>query len=80
MRVEPIDSMHPDTVALQCGPLVLFAVKANDSRSSLTRAELLTARQMGDQTWEAGDSRNPLKLLPYVAIDDRQYSTYLRVT
>jgi hypothetical protein len=41
---------------------------------------LLAAKQDGDQVWKTGDSRNSVKLLPYVAIDDQRYSTYLRVT
>ncbi|HEY4054658.1 MAG TPA: beta-L-arabinofuranosidase domain-containing protein [Terriglobales bacterium] len=80
MRLEPIDQKHADTVALLCGPLVLFAIRENDTAPSLTRAELLAATQNSDQAWHAGDSRNPVTLLPYVAVDDQQYSTYLRVS
>jgi DUF1680 family protein len=80
MQLEPIDQRHTDTVALLCGPLVLFAIRENNSIPSFTRAELMAAKQNGDQTWQAGDSRNPLKLLPYVAINDQQYSTYMNVT
>jgi hypothetical protein len=80
MRLEPIDQKHADTIALLCGPLVLFAIRENDTAPSLTRAELLAAKRNGDQAWHAGDSRNPVTLLPYVAVDDQQYSTYLRVS
>jgi hypothetical protein len=80
MRLEPIDQKHADTIALLCGPLVLFAIRENDTAPSLTRAELLAATQNSDQAWHAGDSRNPVTLLPYVAVDDQQYSTYLRVS
>ena len=79
VRLEPIDQKHGDTVALLSGPLILFAIRENDPSPSHTRAELLAAKQNGDQIWQAGDSRHPLKLLPYVAINDQQYSTYLRV-
>jgi uncharacterized protein len=80
LRLETIDQKHTDTVALVCGPLVLFAIRQNDIARSITRAELLAAKQDGDQVWKTGDSRNSVKLLPYVAIDDQRYSTYLRVT
>ena len=78
MRLEPIDPQHPQTVALVSGPLVLFAI--TDSEPSLTRAELLNARQTGHRTWEAKTNGTPLKLLPFTEIGDEQYSTYLHVT
>jgi uncharacterized protein len=78
MRVEPIDSRHPETAALLCGPLVLFAI-TNDSRISVTRSHLLSAKQIGAQSWETASTRGPLRLLPYVAIREEQYVTYLNV-
>jgi len=80
MRLEPIDSRHPETVALLCGPLVLFALASNDVQTSLTRAQLLAAKQKGNQQWEAGTAPNSMRFLPYVGIDEEPYSTYLRVT
>jgi DUF1680 family protein len=80
MRLEPIDPQHPETVALLCGPLVLFAITGNDGQPSLTRAQLLAARQTGKQAWEASAAPGPMKMLPYVVIDEEQYSTYLNVT
>jgi DUF1680 family protein len=80
MRLEPIDPQHPETVALLCGPLVLFAITGNDGRPSLTRAQLLAASQTGKQAWEASAAPGPMKMLPYVVIDEEQYSTYLHVT
>ena len=80
MRLEPIDPRHPQTVALLCGPLVLFAIANDSGQPSLTRTQLLGARQTGKQVWEVGAARGPMKLLPYVAIDEERYSTYLHVT
>jgi len=80
MRLEPIDPRHADTVALVCGPLVLFAIAENDSRVLPTRAQLLAAAKTGDHTWQSGEEQHSIKFLPYVAIDDQQYSTYVRVT
>jgi hypothetical protein len=76
-RLEPIDSQHPDTVALLYGPLVLFAI--TDAQPSLMRPNLLAARRTGQRSWEATTSGAPLKLLPFVEIADEHYSTYLRV-
>ena len=80
MRLEPIGPQHPETVALVCGPLVLFAISNNDIQPALTRAVLLASRQTGKQLWETGVPGGSLRLLPYVAIDEEQYSTYLHVT
>jgi len=75
VRLEPVDSKHADTVALLCGPLVLFPIHEN-SLPSLTRAQLLVAKKSGPQLWETGSQ----KFLPYVAINAEQYSTYMQVT
>jgi uncharacterized protein len=80
MRLEAIDPRHAETAALLCGPLVLFAITEGSGQTSVTRTELLAAKQAGKQVWEAGAEGPPLKLLPYVAIDEEQYSTYLHVT
>ena len=80
IRLEPIDPQHPETVALLCGPLVLFAITNGSGQPSFTRTQLLAAKQTGKQVWEAGSAHGPMKLLPYVAIDEEQYSTYLHVT
>ena len=81
MRLEPIDSQHPETVALLCGPLVLFAITNNDLQPALTRAQLLACQanrkaSCGKRVPQPGS----LRMLPYVAIDEEQYSTYLHVT
>jgi DUF1680 family protein len=78
MRLQAIDPRHPDTVALLYGPLVLFAITSGD-RPSLTRAQLLAARQTGKSAWEVATALGPMKMLPYMAIDEEQYSTYLQV-
>jgi hypothetical protein len=76
-RLEPIDPQHADTVALLHGPLVLFAI--TDAQPSLTRGNLLGAKRTGLQRWEVTTAGAPIKMLPFVEIDDEQYSTYLRV-
>jgi hypothetical protein len=80
MRLEAIDSRHPEIVALLCGPLVLFAICNHDGPSALSRTELLSATRIGKQVWQVGTADDAIKFLPYVAIDEEQYSTYLHVT
>jgi DUF1680 family protein len=77
-RLEPVDPQHSQTVALLCGPLVLFAI--TNSQPSLTRSDLLGAKKRDRRTWQASTAAGPLKLLPFTDIGDEQYSTYLRVT
>ncbi len=75
MRLEPINNKHPDVVALLSGPLVLFAI--NESAPKITRSQLLAAKKIGAQRWQADTASAPLALLPFSAIDEERYSTYL---
>jgi len=79
MRLEAIDEMHPNTVALVRGPLVLFA--AIESTPSVSRKQLLAAARVpGQDVWEAETSSGSLQLVPFTAIGDRGYRTYLDVS
>ena len=75
LRLEPIDPTHAETVALLCGPLVLFRIRDGGSPPP-TKAGLLAAKQTGPKLWEIGSQ----KFLPYVEIADEPYSTYLTVS
>jgi hypothetical protein len=78
LRLEPLDARHPQTVALLCGPLVLFAI--TDAPPTVTARQLLAARKTGRQSWEIKTDDGTLGLLPFTAIADQPYSTYLRVS
>ncbi|HEX5235527.1 MAG TPA: beta-L-arabinofuranosidase domain-containing protein [Silvibacterium sp.] len=83
MRLEPIDRQHPDTVALMRGPLVLFAV--TESAPKITRRQLLAARhaagkEIDKSAWYAQSDSGPLKLVPFTALGEERYTTYLNVT
>jgi len=77
-RLEPLDSTHADIVALLSGPLVLFAI--GDSQVPVTRTQLLAAKAMRSQSWQVETTGGVLNLLPWTAIEDQPYTTYLRVT
>ncbi len=79
MRLEPIDPAHSDTVALVRGPLVLFPITEN--ALVLTRQQLLGAQRVGDQhEWQAETAVGRLRFLPFVAIANERYTTYLTVS
>ncbi len=79
MRLEAIDAQHPNTVALQRGPLVLFPIEP--ANSPVTRGELLNVQQKRGTSaeWEATLATGNLRFLPFTAIRDESYSTYLSV-
>jgi len=77
LRLEAIDSQHAETVALLRGPLVLFAI--TDAPPVVTARQLLAAKKNGPQSWQVETAQGPMAMLPFTAIEDQQYSTYLEV-
>ncbi|HEY7098845.1 MAG TPA: beta-L-arabinofuranosidase domain-containing protein [Terriglobales bacterium] len=77
MRLEPIDSRHPRTVALLAGPTVLFAIA--DKLPQVSGQELLSAKSTGNSEWIVQTDNTSFRLRPFTAISDQQYSTYLMV-
>jgi DUF1680 family protein len=79
LRLEAIAPRHPDTVALLSGPLVLFPLDAAGTlQTRITRSQLLSARQVAPSRWTI-ETPASLSFVPFVAISDETYSTYLRV-
>ena len=81
-RLEPIDANHPDTVALLRGPLVLMAVKPEQTAPlpAVTRNQLLDVRRLSQREWQAESASGPVTLLPFTWVGSRPYTTYLRVS
>ena len=78
LRLEAIDAQHPETVALLCGPLVLFAI--TDGPPPVTARQLLAARRDGPQSWKVETASGTMTMLPFTTIEDQPYSTYLIAT
>jgi len=78
-RLEAIDTQHPDTVALLVGPVVLFALTEAEPQPKVTRAQLLAVKKMVPEVWHVNLDDSVLKLMPFTAIEDQQYRTYLQV-
>jgi DUF1680 family protein len=77
LRLEAIDAQNPQTVALLSGPLVLFAV--TDTPPAVTALQLLAAKKTGQESWQVETDRGAMSMLPFTAIADQLYSTYLIV-
>jgi DUF1680 family protein len=75
LRLEAVDREHPNTVALLAGPLCLFPV--TDKPPAVTRVQLLAAKQIAQQKWQVETATGPLTLLPFTAIEQQQYTTYM---
>jgi uncharacterized protein len=81
-RLESIDAVQPDTVALLAGPLVLMRILDDNAASSgLTRTSLLAAQRdaNGRHEWQARTDGRPIKLKPFLDIDAEAYSAYQQV-
>jgi uncharacterized protein len=77
-RLAAIDAAHTDTVALLVGPLVLFAL--TDDQPRLSAGQLLAARRSGAQGWEVATDDGLVPFLPFTAIGEQQYTTYLKLS
>jgi uncharacterized protein len=77
-KLEAINPRHQDTVALLNGPLVLFAT--GTPPSPVKKEELLAAKRVGPQQWEAQTPKGAILLLPFTAITDEPYTTYLKLS
>ena len=86
LRLEAIPSNggpeHPNTVALLYGPLVLFALRepAELGPLTLSRDALLAAERTGPMEWTVKGSGGPRRMVPFVEVGDRTYSTYVTAT
>jgi uncharacterized protein len=79
MRLEAIDSQHPNMVALVRGPLVLFALTKETPH--ITRNQLLSASRVpGRDMWTAQTTPGAMKLAPFTSVGDASYRTYLDVS
>ena len=75
LRLEAIDTRHPDTVALLHGPMVLFNIHAECP--SITRQELLSASyQPSSGLWKASS----MFFNYFIALGNLSYTTYQKVT
>lgn len=82
MRLETIDAQHTDTVALLRGPLVLMAIKPEQTSAlpKMTREQLLAAKRVSEREWQVAAANGPITMLPFTWLGSRPYTTYVKVS
>ena len=75
LRLVPVDSETPGTVALMRGPLVLFPL--GQGARTVRQSDLLQARQTSPGEWLVPSAREDIRLRPFPSIHDEPYSTYI---
>jgi uncharacterized protein len=82
VRLEAIDTQHPNTVAVLRGPLVLFALKPeqNSPLPSFGRNALLNLQQVSQREWRSYGDGAVHRFVPFTEVGSEPYTTYLRTT
>jgi hypothetical protein len=77
LRMEALDAMHPETVAVMYGPRVLFPLAAGPVAART--AQILAAQRVNANEWAMNSSRGDLRMVPFTTVGERIYSTYLQI-
>jgi DUF1680 family protein len=79
LRLEAVEEMNPNTVALLRGPIALFAV--GDLPAKMSRAQLLAAVAVaeGSEDWVAAGDSGKVTMRPFAAIGEESYRLYQTV-
>ena len=74
-------TVHTQTASLLWGPLVLFPVREGSDTGPMTfTRENLLGAERSDLEWTATSSTGTRKLVPFFALGDSEYSTYVHLT
>jgi DUF1680 family protein len=76
LRLVPLDSQHPNIVALMHGPVALFAIQPTPT--TLTKDALLKAQRTGTGStdWHASAGTQQITFKPFSAITTERYRLY----
>lgn len=76
LRLAPLDTQHPNLVALLHGPVALFAIAPGAAKVS--RNEWLAAQQVGagSNDWEVATASGKIRLKDFPAITTEHYRLY----
>jgi uncharacterized protein len=81
-RLESVEAVQPDTVAVVAGPLVLMRILETDAAiAGVVRASLLAAQRnpQGRHDWQVTTTGGPVTLKPFLDIEAENYSVYQSV-
>jgi hypothetical protein len=81
-RLEAIDSQHPNTVAAMRGPLVLFALKPEQTSPmpAFTKNALLNLQQVSQRQWQAHARGATFRFVPFTEVGSEPYTTYVQTS
>ncbi len=76
LRLVPLDSNHPNLVALMRGPVTLFAILP--APDTLTQKSLLSAQRASTASneWLVSTTGEPIRMKPFTAITTERYRLY----
>jgi DUF1680 family protein len=77
LRLIPLDSTHPNLVALAQGPVVLFAILP--APQTLTRQQLLSATRTSSTEWSINTGAQSIRMLPFTSITTEHYRLYHQI-
>ncbi len=77
LRLIPLDSTHPNLVALAQGPVVLFAILP--APQTLTRQQLLSATRASSTEWRINTGSQNVRMLPFTSITTEHYRLYHQI-
>jgi uncharacterized protein len=80
LRLEAIDPLHPETVAVMRGPLVLFALKPaqNSPMPTFHRNALMNLQQVSQREWRSYAGAATYRFVPFTEVGSEPYTTYLQ--
>lgn len=93
LRLVSVDRQNPDLVALMCGPRVFFALadampahnkhlQCDERAGGLTRTQMLLAKRkwpFSDDWFVTTSDGKEMRFVPYTALADQPYRTYMQV-
>ena len=77
-RAEPIDDLHPSTVAVMRGPVMLAAIDPPDGldKKAFAVEEGFSALAQRPGAWMRNDGGRQIVFLPFHQVQNEQYTTY----
>jgi hypothetical protein len=75
-RTEPIDELHPDTVALLRGPVQYVAIDSSNQPTRERRLLPADLRKIGPETFVANYAEQEIVFVPLRVISNESYTSY----